>query len=212
MQQVDAARANDAQTLAQLPVTDNNGRMLCDADGVSLALHALYYGHRDLAIQIAARCHTIDMFTAAALNDVAQLTQQITHQPDGIHVWSGDGFQALGLACFFGATEAVQCCIAHGADVNSASRNAFMVAPIHSATAANSIAITSMLLDAGADANLRQQGGFCALHNAAQHSNRAMCELLIAHGANIHLTTDDGQTAAMFANSHNHAHLGDILA
>lgn len=211
MQQVDAARANDAHTLAQLPVADNNGRMLCDADGISLALHALYYGHRDLAKQIANRCQTLDLFTAAALNDVDQLRQQIAIHPGGIHAWSSDGFQALGLACFFGATEAVQSCIAHGADVNSASRNAFMVAPIHSATAANSIAITEILLDAGADVNVRQQGGFCAIHNAAQHGNRAMCALLIKHGADIHCATDDGQTAAMMANSHNHAQLRDIL-
>lgn len=211
MQQIQAAQANDADALARLAVCDAHGGILCDEQGVSIALHAMYYGNSQLARQIVARCQTIDMFTAAASDDVVQLTREIMHHADGINAWSGDGFHALGLACFFGATQSAAYCIAHGADVNRASNNPFTVAPIHSATAADSITITSMLLEAGADANKRQQGGFCAIHTAAQHGNRAMCELLIAHGADIRLATDDGQTAAHIARNHNHTHLSDIL-
>ena len=211
MQQIHAAQTNDTDALAQLAVCDVHGRILCDEQGVSIALHALYYGNSQLARQIVARCQTVDMFTAAATDDVVQLSREVAHHADGINAWSGDGFHALGLACFFGAAQTAAYCIAQGADVNRASNNQFTVAPIHSATAADSIAITRMLLEAGADANKRQQGGFCAIHTAAQHGNRDMCELLIAHGADIHLATDDGHTAAHIARNHHHTHLSDIL-
>lgn len=153
----------------------------------------------------------IDHFTAAALDDTHTLTRALHHMPALVHAWSGAGFHLLGFACFFAATACVRICIAHGADVNRPSQNAFAVAPIHSATAANNIVICQLLLDARADVNQPQQQNFRAMHNAAQHGNRALCALLIAHGADITAQTDAGQTAAMIAHAHNHTQLDDLL-
>lgn len=211
MRQLDAVHTNDGAMLETLPVCDTNGVMLCDAQGVSLALHALYYGHRELAHTLASRCSHIDVFTAAALNDSARLHHHLRTAPALIHAWAGDGFHALGLACFFAAPETVRVCIDYGADVNLPSNNSFHVAPIHSAVAADRIDIVQLLITAGADVNMAQQDGFRALHTAAQHGNRDMCLLLLAHGAERHAQTSAGHTARDIASIQRHTHLTDIL-
>lgn len=211
MRQIDAVHANDSATLATLPVCDDNGVVLCDAQGVSLALHALYYGHRELAHAIAARCTHLDLFSAAALNHATALAAILQANPKCVNDWAGDGFHALGLACFFAAADTAQLCISYGADVNRASNNNFRVAPIHSAAAADSLAIVRMLLEAGADANAVQQDGFRALHTAAQHGNRAMCQLLLAHGADRHAQTSQGLTALDIARTQQHSQTFDFL-
>lgn len=212
MRQIDAAHQNDAATIATLPVSDAQGRILCDDQGVSLALHALYYGHRALAEQIIQRCTVLDVFTAAALDQHEVLLQHINADPHCVNACAGDGFHPLGLACFFAATHTAKLCIDCGANVNHASQNAFKVAPIHSATAADSIEIVRALITAGADVNQAQQDGFCALHNAAQHGNIAICELLLAAGADTHARTNDGKTALDMAVAHNHHAVYELLS
>jgi ankyrin repeat protein len=71
--------------------------------------------------------------------------------------------------------------------------------------------IVQLLLDAGADANAVQQDGFRALHTAAQHGNRAMCELLLAYGADRYAQTTQGLTARDIAAAHQHTQLRNIL-
>lgn len=203
--------ANDHIAVAQLPVSDANGTMLCDEHGISFALHALYHGHRTLAEAISARCSIVDPFTAAALNRGSDLDWHLQHTPLCVHQFSSDGFQMLGLACFFGAVASAQRCLDAGADVNQASHNDFNVAPIHSATAANDETLVRLLLTAGADVNARQSGDFVALHNAAQHGNRAICALLIAAGADITAQTHEGHTPLFYAQQGHHADLYPLL-
>gem|GEM_PF-2752862 len=117
--------ANNQAAVAQLPVCDASGTMLCDKNGVSLALHALYHGHRALADTISARSSLVDPFTAAALDRSADLERHLQHTPACVHTFSSDGFQMLGLACFFGAVAVATRCIHAGANVNQASHNAF---------------------------------------------------------------------------------------
>lgn len=189
---------NDHKALAQLPVCDTHGMMLCTDAGVSLALWALYHGHRELAHTLCNRCSQIDLFTAAAMNDTDTLRAYIAADPTCITTYSTDGFQALGLACFFGAVDSARICVSAGAPVNQCSHNSFAVAPLHSATAADAAALVEILLQAGADPNLRQAGGFTPLHGAAQHGNYLILSMLIQAGADISLRTDAGQSAADF--------------
>ena len=66
------------------------------------------------------------------------------------------------------------------------------VFPIHSAAASQSTEIIKMLLQAGADPNSKQQGGWTALHAAAKHGNTAMTQLLLDNGADLNIQNDDG--------------------
>ncbi|MBV9773233.1 MAG: ankyrin repeat domain-containing protein, partial [Gemmatimonadetes bacterium] len=68
------------------------------------------------------------------------------------------------------------------------------------------------LLEAGADANARQHGGYTALHAAAMHGSGERVELLLAHGADPALPADDGRTAAGFARERGHAAVAARLA
>ena len=57
------------------------------------------------------------------------------------------------------------------------------VAPLHSAAAARDNDAVRLLLEAGADANARQHGGYTALDAADQHEDAELAELLRRHGA-----------------------------
>jgi ankyrin repeat protein len=50
------------------------------------------------------------------------------------------------------------------------------------------------------------------MHEAGTNANRALAELLIAHGADPSLTTDDGKSAIDLAREKGHAEFADWLA
>jgi ankyrin repeat protein len=204
MEHVHAAQQNDLEALEQLGMSDHHGMIIRDAGGVSIALHALYNGNRTLAYTIAQRCQHIDPYTAAALDDVATVKKYLHQHPENVNTCNGDGFHMLGLACFFNAPSVVPVLLAAGADPAAPSQNDFAVAPIHSATAADSLSIVTQLIAAGADVNAAQTGGFVALHSAAQHGNTEIVSLLLHAGAHLAAATDDGKTARDFAIAGNH--------
>ena len=52
----------------------------------------------------------------------------------------------------------------HGADADDDADNPFGVRPVHAAAAAHDHETMRLLLEAGADPNMRQRGGFVPLH------------------------------------------------
>jgi ankyrin repeat protein len=57
------------------------------------------------------------------------------------------------------------------------------VRPIHSATAVGDYESVSALLEAGADPNVTQQGGYTPLDAARRNENTQIEQLLLEHGA-----------------------------
>jgi ankyrin repeat protein len=149
-------------------------------------LQAIYRGDRDEAERLATE-RELNVFEASALGRTDRLRALLDDDPSLANAWTDDGFQPLGLASFFGHAEAARLLVERGAEVNSASRNAMKVMPLHSAVAAKDPAvryeIAKLLLDAGADANARQQDDFTPLMAADQHGDARLRELLIEHGA-----------------------------
>lgn len=109
--------------------------------------------------------------------------EMINSDPDSPNRFSPDGFQPLGLAAYFGHTIVARYLLDHGADPNSASRNAQRVTPLHSAASSDSLLIASSLIEKGADVNAKQQGGYTPLHAAVQNGSREMAKLLIENPA-----------------------------
>ena len=149
-------------------------------------LLALYKGERDRAVELAAEAGTLDGFEAAALGDAARVKELLREDPELAKAWTADGFTALHYAAFFGSPEAVRALVAAGADLEARSTNqefAPEATPLHSAVAAGRMDNAETLLEAGADPNARQHGGFTPLMEAEQRGDLDLAELLVRHGA-----------------------------
>ena len=84
-----------------------------------------------------------------------------------------------------------------GADPKALSTNeAVRVPPLSTAAFVRSVPLARLLLDSGADVNGRGEGGFTALHSAAQNGDGDLARLLLERGADKSLATDDGRLPA----------------
>ncbi|HEX2350157.1 MAG TPA: ankyrin repeat domain-containing protein [Ktedonobacterales bacterium] len=182
-----------------------------DAQGVSAPLVALYHGEPAIATLLAEAGAPLDVFEAAALGRVERLGALLAADPALAHAVAPDGFSPLGLAAFFGQAEAAHRLLEAGADPNRASQNAMRVAPLHSAVAAQRLAISEELLRHGADVNAAQADDFTPLHEAAQNGQLAMIELLLAHGADPTARKSDGQTPLDVAEAHGQTAAAELL-
>src|SRR5262245_64186223 len=154
---------------------------------MSELLSAVYRGDQARVGELLAAGLELDVFEAAAVGDVERLRRQLDEDPALANAWAEDGFQPLGLASFFGHLEAARLLVERGAEVNSASRNAFKVMPLHSAVATGDpevrYELAKLLLEHGADPNARQQDEFTPLMAADHHGDDRLRSLLVEYGA-----------------------------
>ena len=204
----DALEAGDLATVEAMLAAEPKLAEARNAAGVPAVLVALYHGQTAAADVVLAAGPDLDVFAAAATGNTKQVEILLSLDPGLVTAWSPDGFTALHLACFFAQPAAAQVLIDAGAPVDEPSRNAMQVRPLHSAAAARQVGTAKALLDAGASIDATQQGGFTALHAAAQHGDEALAALLVARGADLHLRTDEGASAADLARAGGH----DVLA
>lgn len=178
---IEAVKAGDSDRVAGLLQQDSSLLSAKSPDGISAILLALYHGKPEIARLFVDRGAVLDLHEAAATGRLDRLKELAT--PDRVNEAAADGFQPLGLACYFGHEEVAQYLIEAGADVSLASKNTMQVQPIHAATARRSFALVKLLLEHGADPNARQQMGYTPLDAARQNGDREIIELLTAHGA-----------------------------
>lgn len=196
---IQAVQSGDRQAVTRIAAAQPELAGGRSESGLPLPLMALYYGQSEIADLLAGYAGDLDLFTAAALGKTERAAQILDEEPGRVNAFAGDGFQALGLACFFGRVETARLLIERGAAVNSPSRNPMQVMPLHSAVAAGQLAIAQLLLDAGADPNARQADAFAPLHGAAQNGDAAMLRLLIERGADPRAASAQGKTLLDFA-------------
>jgi ankyrin repeat protein len=154
---------------------------------MSELLQAVYRGDHGRVDELLAGDPELDVFEAAAVGRAERLRELLDEDPSLANAWAEDGFQPLGLASFFGHVEPARLLLERGADVNSASRNDFKVAPLHSAVAEKDAdlryELATLLLEHGADPNARQQDDFTPLMAADQQGDERLRTLLVEHGA-----------------------------
>ncbi len=201
---------NDFDGLRGLVESDPACAPARDPNGVSLLMHSLYRGRRELAELIAAQIKALDIFEAASLGRLDRL-RELARDSAALNSRSGDGFTALHFACFFSQPESVRLLIESGAAVDAVAANPMAVMPLHSAASTRNLEAARLLLERGAPANARQQGGWVPIHAAAQNGDRAMVELLLKHRADPKLANDEGKTPAMVAREKGHKEIADLL-
>jgi uncharacterized protein len=164
-------------------------------NGLSPILVAAYHHEPKIASFLADKTVAITIFEAAATGKINNVIRLLARDPNLVSAYSEDGFQPLGLACFFGHLDAAEYLVKAGASLNSRSRNKLKAAPIQSATARGHHKIVKMLLDHGADPNIREQGGYTPLHAAAQNGDDEMIRILLYGGADLSIAGNNGKTA-----------------
>ncbi len=203
-------QAGDVDGLRGLLESDPECAGARDSKGVSLLMHTLYRGRRDLAEAIAERKKSLDVFEAASLGRLDRLRELVLDKT-ALGARSADGFTALHFSCFFGQGEAARELIEAGAPVDAVASNAMKVMPLHSAASARNLEAARHLLEHGAPVNARQEKGWVPIHAAAKNGDRAMVELLLRHGADAMLANDEGKTAVMMAREKGHAEIMAML-
>jgi uncharacterized protein len=203
-------QAGDAEGLRRLLDESLGAADAKDAAGVSLLMHALYRGRRDLAETIAGKKRELDIFEASSLGRL-ELLRHCLSDTAAINSFSKDGFTALHFACYFGQPEVARLLIEKGAKVDAVANNATQVMSLHSAASSRNLAAVRLLVEHGAPVNARQQGGWVPIHAAAQNGDREMVDLLLAHGADVDITNNDGKTPAMIARDKGHAQIASLL-
>jgi ankyrin repeat protein len=207
----DAIRKGDALQLQSLLSANPKLAKAANRDGATAVLWAAYTRHPELAAMLLGSREP-GFFEACALGMRDRVALLLRQDPSLAAAFSDDGFGGLGLAIFFGHFEIARILVDAGADVNSPSRNAIRVAPLHSAVASGSVAILELLLAHGARPDPVELLETTPLHSAAGHGSREMVEQLLAAGADPHRKTKDGQTPADLARQHGHHELATELA
>ena len=179
--------------------------------GLSPILAAAYHLEPQLADFLADKKVTLTIFEAAATGRTKHIVRLLAHRPELVNAFADDGFQPLGLACFFGHSEAAEYLIKAGASVNTPSNNELTATPLLSAAAGNHTSIVRMLLKSGANPNVRERGAYTPLHAAAENGNVEIIQLLIFGGADLHARSDEGQLPVDLAVEKGHKQAEEIL-
>ena len=207
----DAIKAGRLDDLKSLVANDPALLRARDANGASAILVSVYNGKRDVAEALVNLGAQLDLFEASALGRVERIGEILGAEPQRASEYAPDGFTPVALAAFFGHLDAARALIAAGADVRAPARNSFKVQALHAAVAGRNLEIVKAVLEAGADPNAQQQAGFRPMHEAGTNANRALAELLIAHGADPQLPADSGKNAIDLAQEKGHTEFATWL-
>jgi ankyrin repeat protein len=153
-------------------------------------LEALYSGDEQRVDELLAEEPELNVFEAAAFGRADRLHQLLAQDPESANAYGDDGFQPLGLACFFGHVEAARLLLDHGADPNTLSRNEHIKTnALHAAAASEGkgpevrYELCQLLLERGADPSIPQgDSDFRAIDAARQNGDEELEGLLDASG------------------------------
>lgn len=204
--------AGDLEGITELLQNDPALAKTKTSQQVTPLMLSCYYKKPEVTALLLKYVDDITLFEASAAGKFDVVAHQLYNNPDSVNDYAEDGFTPLGLACYFGQFEIARYLVLKGADVNQPSNNGFRVFPIHSATAGNYTDIARVLIENGANVNVRQQAGATPLHSAAQNGNLELLILLLEHGAETDVRMEGGKLPADMAREKGFAEIADILS
>ena len=152
-----------------------------------------------------------DVHAAAKNGDTDEVAALLSMDNRLTRTFDADGWSPLHLAAHHGHADVVSLLLHNNAPVDLRSTNQMANTALHAALAGRRAEVVPILLDAGADVNARQHGGWTALHAAAANGDRALVELLLSRGADAMAANDAGVTAAAIARERGHGAIADLL-
>ena len=153
----------------------------------------------------------LDFFEACAVGNPEQVAAMLRADPKLIEGWHSLGWTGLHFAAFGGNGPAMKLLLEHGGVVNARARNRFSNSPLQAALLTGQYDAANLLIEQGADVNLRQAGGFAALHEAALSGRKDLVDLLLEHGAEIAARANDGRNVVSEAERGKHTELAAYL-
>jgi ankyrin repeat protein len=142
------------------------------------------------------RCRpTLGIHEAALAGDVVRLTSLLSVHPElanALH--RAAGTSPLHLAAFGDQPRAIELLLEKGARVDGLTNNKFHNTPLMTAMLGDAVNAASVLLEKGANVEIPEEGGFRALHIAAESGDERLVKLLLDHHAQIDPRSDDGTT------------------
>jgi uncharacterized protein len=119
-----------------------------------------------------------------------------------------EGWSLLHLAAYYGHSDLVKTLLVHGADASARSANSTANTPLHAAIAGAADAdCVKLLLAGGTGINATGAQDITPLHLAASRNDRALCELLMALGADPRVRMEDGSMPHHIASNRGHHEL-----
>jgi uncharacterized protein len=177
-----AIEAGDVDAVRALLAADPSVAAARDAEGVSALMRARYRSDRGLTQAILEAAPNLDAAEAATFGDLDRLAVLVTGA-EAANTFSSDGFSLLHLAAFFGQPDAAEFLLARGAEVDARGRGWMTGTPLHSAASARQADVVRILLEAGADPNAVQSGGWTPLRAAVSNGDTETAALLRDAGA-----------------------------
>lgn len=183
-----------------------------DAQGISALILAVYTQQPMIRDFLLAHLNELDIFEAACAGNCARLHELIAADAMCARAVSPDGWTPLHLTAAFSGAEATTLLLEHGAHVHQVSHNPLRNQPLHACVALNhSLDTVRVLLEAGADVNATQHGGYTPLLQAAAAGKKDLVLLLLEHGARPDCLCDRGKSAADYARERGHTELVELL-
>jgi uncharacterized protein len=189
-----------------------NASLIYERDnGLSPVIVAVYSQEPRITELLINKTGSLNIFEAAATGKTNQIARHLARDPLLVNSYSCDGYQPLGLACYFGHYKTAEYLIKAGAVINSPSRNSIGATPILSATAAGHVKIVMLLIKHNANPNVRENNGFTPLHAAAQNGDTETIRSLLFNGADMTLRSHQGELPIDLAIEGGHTNAAALL-
>jgi ankyrin repeat protein len=131
---------------------------------------------------------------AALAGRYFELAQVLHRNGSSVEAPGGSGNTPLHSAAFRGDLEMVEVLLEYGVAIDA--QNSYCCTPLSGAAIGyhNNPRVARLLIERGADPNIRDSSGFTPLHYASQWWKIEIARVLVEHGANIEVKDNKGRT------------------